>query len=70
MLPLKQFSIVLMKRIMTYCDKTEYKAQKKKKKKKKPETETVLKQQLRKEDCEEIKNNMTFNYCRKHETIT
>ena len=69
MLPLKQFSIVLMKRIMAYCDKTEQKAQKKTKKNK-PETETVLKQQLRKEDCEEIKNNMTFNYCRKHETIT
>ena len=35
MQPLKQFSIVLMKRIMAYCDKTEQKAQKKKKKKKK-----------------------------------
>ena len=46
MLPLKQFSIVLMKRIVAYCDKTEQKAQKKKKKKNN-ETETILKQQLR-----------------------
>ena len=30
MQPLKQFSIVLMKRIVAYCDKTEQKAQKKK----------------------------------------
>ena len=35
MQPLKQFSIVLMKRIVAYCDKTEQKAQKKKKNKNK-----------------------------------
>ena len=53
---LKQFSIVLMKQIVAYCDKTKQKTQKYIN-----ETETISKQQLKKEDYEEIKNTITSN---------
>ena len=79
---LKQFSVVLMKQIVTYCDtktipiigtsilnnsyylnetveycdKTKQKTQKNINK-----TKRILKEQLKKEDYEEIKNTMTSN---------
>ena len=43
-----------MKQIVVYCDKTEQKTQKSIN-----GTEKILKQQLKKEDCEEIKNSIT-----------
>ena len=45
-----------MKQIVAYCDKTEQKTQKNIN-----ETETILKQQLKKEDYQEIKNTITSN---------
>ena len=53
---LKQFSIVLIKQIVAYCNKTEQKTQKNIN-----ETEAILKQQLKKEDYEEIKNTIISN---------
>ena len=53
---LKQFSIVLIKRIVPYCDK-----QNRKHKKSINKTETILKQQLQKEDYKEIKNTIRSN---------
>ena len=53
---LKQFSIALMKQIVAYCDKTEQKTQKNIN-----ETEAILKQELKKEDYQEIKNTITSN---------
>ena len=45
-----------MKQIVAYCEKTEQKTRKNIK-----ENDTILKQQLRKENYEEIKNTITFN---------
>ena len=45
-----------MKQIVAYCNKTEQKTRKNIN-----ETETILKQQLKKEDYEEIKNTITSN---------
>ena len=53
---LKQFSIVLMKLTVAYWEKTEQKTQKII-----SETKTILKQQLKKEDYEEIKNTIISN---------
>ena len=53
---LKQFCIGLMKQIVAYCDKTEQKTQKNI-----TETETILQQQLKKEDYKKIKNTITSN---------
>ena len=50
-----QFTIVLMKQIVAYCDKTEQQTQKNN------ETKTILKQQLKKKDYKEIKNTITYN---------
>ena len=51
---LKQFFLVLIKQIVANCDKTEQKTQTKINK-----TETILKQQLKKEDYKEIKTTIT-----------
>ena len=53
---LKQFSIVLLKQIVAYYDKTEQKTQKNIN-----EAQTILNQQLNKEDYEEIKNTIISN---------
>ena len=53
---LKQFFIVLIKQIVANCDKAEWKTQTKINK-----TETILKQQLKKEDYKEIKTTITSN---------
>ena len=53
---LKQFSIVLLKQIVVYYDKTEQKTQKNIN-----EAQTILNQQLNKEDYEEIKNTIISN---------
>ena len=45
-----------MKQIVAYCDKTEQKTQKNI-----TETETILQQQLKKEDYKKIKNTITSN---------
>ena len=50
---LKKFSIVLMKQIVAYCDKTEMKTQKIIN-----ETETILKEQLKKEHYEQLKSTI------------
>ena len=57
---LKQFFLVLIKQIVANCDKTEQKTQTKIHK-----TETILKQQLKKEDYKEIKTTITSS-----ETVT
>ena len=44
-----------MKQTVAYCNKTEQETQENN------ETKTILKQQLKKEDYEEIKNNITSN---------
>ena len=62
---LKHSSIVLMKQIVTYCEKTEHKTQKNIN-----ETKTVLKQQLKKEDYEEIKSIIISNESATKETLT
>ena len=53
---LKQFSIVLLKQIVVHYDKTEQKTQKNIN-----EAQTILNQQLNKEDYEEIKNTIISN---------
>ena len=52
----KQFFIVLMKQIVSFCDKTEQKTQNSI-----HETKTSLKQQLKGVDFEEITNAITSN---------
>ena len=52
---LRQFSIILMKKTVAYCDKTEQETQENN------ETKTILKQQLKIRDYEEIKYTLTSN---------
>ena len=53
---LKDFSLILMKQIVTYCEKTEEKTQTSI-----TEIEATLKQQLKKDDYGEIQNTIKVN---------